>query len=76
MADLAGPRRNKELVLPRQLAMYLLYTECKVPYEKIGELLGGRDHTTIMHGVNKMEGVINRDREIQRMLIELKQTLG
>lgn len=75
-ADLIGPRRNKELVLPRQLAMYLLHEECKVPFEKIGELLGGRDHTTIMHGVDKMRGVINRDREVQRMLIELKQILG
>lgn len=75
MADITGPRRKKELVLPRQLAMYLMYEECKIPYEKIGELLGGRDHTTIMHGVEKMQQVINRDREVQRMLIEIKQFL-
>ncbi len=74
-ADLTGPRRKKELVMPRQITMYLLYEECKLPYERIGELLGGRDHTTIMHGVEKIGEAINRDREIQRMLIEIKQAL-
>ncbi len=75
MADITGPRRKKELVLPRQLAMYLMYEECKLPYEKIGELLGGRDHTTIMHGVEKIGEAVSRDREVQRMLIEIKQCL-
>ncbi|MDO8498599.1 MAG: chromosomal replication initiator protein DnaA, partial [bacterium] len=75
MSEITGPRRKKGLVLPRQLAMYLLYEECKLPYEKIGDLLGGRDHTTIMHGVEKMREAVTRDREIQRMLIEIKQSL-
>lgn len=75
MADITGPRRKKDLVLPRQLAMYLLYQECKMPYEKIGDVLGGRDHTTVMHGVEKIAEAITRDREVQRMLIEIKQTL-
>jgi len=75
MADLTGPRRKRELVIPRQITMYLLYEECKIPYERIGELLGGRDHTTIMHGVEKISEAINRDREIQRMTIEIKQNL-
>ncbi len=76
MADLTGPRRNKELVLPRQLAMYILYTECGLPFEKIGSMIGGRDHTTVMHGVNKITEVINRDREVQRMFIEIKQAMS
>lgn len=75
MNDLVGPRRNKELVLPRQLAMYLLYEECKIPYERVGEILGGRDHTTILHGVGKIREAISRDREVQRLLIEIKQLL-
>ncbi|MCL5784422.1 MAG: chromosomal replication initiator protein DnaA [Patescibacteria group bacterium] len=75
MTDMTGPRRKKELVVPRQLAMYFLYEECKLPYERIGELLGGRDHTTIMHGVEKIRESQQRDREIQRMLIEIKQCL-
>lgn len=75
MADLTGPRRKKELVVPRQLAMYLLYEECKLPYERIGQVLGGRDHTTILHGVEKIKEASVRDREIQRLLIELKQAI-
>ena len=75
LADLTGPRRQKELVLPRQLAMYILQKECGLPLERIGEILGGRDHTTIMHGVSKIDKAAQRDREIQRLLIELKHQL-
>ncbi len=73
--EIKGPRRQKELVLPRQIAMFLIYAECKTPFEKIGEILGGRDHTTIMHGVDKVKQTLGRDREIQRMVIEIKQQL-
>ena len=75
MADIIGPRRKKELVLPRHLIMYLLYQECKLPYERIGELLGGRDHTTIMHGVEKISKNRDKDRELQRILLEVRQSL-
>jgi chromosomal replication initiator protein len=73
--DLTGPRRQKELVLPRQIAMFLMYKECGMPFERIGQLLGGRDHTTVMHGVDKISEAIKRDREIQRVVIEIKQHL-
>ena len=76
MAQLTGPRRQKELVLPRQIAMYLMYEECKLPLERIGQILGGRDHTTIMHGVDKIKNAVARDREIQRLVIEIKQQLA
>lgn len=74
-ADILGPRRQKELVVPRQIIMFLIHQECKIPYERIGEMLGGRDHTTIMHGVEKIRLAINRDREVQRIVMELKQQL-
>lgn len=76
MADIIGPRRQKELVLPRQIAMFLMYEECKIPMEKVGIVLGGRDHTTILHGIEKIRQAINRDREIQRIVIEIKQQLA
>jgi chromosomal replication initiator protein len=75
VSDVLGPRRQKELVLPRQIAMFLMYEECKTPFEKIGEILGGRDHTTVMHGVDKIREAVNRDREIQRLVTEVKQQL-
>lgn len=75
MADITGPRRQKELVVPRQIAMYLMQTECNMPFEKIGQVLGGRDHTTVMHGVEKIKMAITRDREVQRLVLEIKQNL-
>lgn len=75
MADLVGPNRKKGLVLPRQIAMYILYQNCKLPYEKIGEMLGGRDHTTIMHGVEKIGEILEKDSEIQKTIGEIKQKL-
>lgn len=76
LSDLLGPRRNKELVLPRHLAMYIMYEQCALPMEKIGELLGGRDHTTVLHAIEKVRLAITRDREIQRLLVELKNHLS
>lgn len=76
MTEILGPSRKKGFVIPRQIAMYLLYEECKIPYERIGQILGGRDHTTILHGVDKMRNEVNNDREIQKMLLEIKQVLA
>lgn len=75
ISDLTGPRRQKGIVLPRQIAMYILNIDCGMPLEKVGEMLGGRDHTTIMHGVDKIRTAISRDREIQRLIIEVKQAI-
>lgn len=76
MSDLIGPRRQKELVIPRQIAMYLLYSECKVSMERVGEMLGGRDHTTILHGVRKINTSLQTDSEIKRLINEVRQSLG
>lgn len=75
LKDLTGPKRQKELVLPRHIAMYLLSEELRLTVEKIGQVLGGRDHTTIMHGRDKIKKLMNIDREVQRMLIEVKQQI-
>ena len=50
-----SPKRDAFLVRPRQVAMYLLKKELGLTFVEIGNLLGGRDHTTIMHGVEKVE---------------------
>ena len=75
LKDLSGPRRQKELVLPRHIAMYLLTEELNLTVEKVGGLLGGRDHTTVMHGRDRIKTLANTDREVQKTLIELKQRL-
>lgn len=54
--DLKGPGRQKEIVKPRQLSMFLMREEANLSYPKIGQELGGRDHTTVIHAVGKIGG--------------------
>jgi chromosomal replication initiator protein len=56
---LRGPKRDASLVKARQVAMYLLKTKLGLTHEEIGNLLGGRDHTTIMYGVDKIEKLVD-----------------
>ncbi len=55
MADIAGNKRNNEIVVPRQIAMYLCRKMTEASLKNIGNLLGKRDHTTIINGHNKIE---------------------
>ena len=52
-----GPKRDFYLVKARQIAMYILKKDLSLSFAEIGNILGGRDHTTIMHGVGKIEGL-------------------
>lgn len=74
-ADILGSSRRKELVLPRQVAMYLLREETKTPLMQIGEILGGRDHTTVMHGVNKISQKFISDSGLRHEIMLIKQAL-
>lgn len=74
--DLIGPRRHKELVLPRQILMYLFSEELKFTVEKTGQILGGRDHTTVMHGRDKIKELVIKDREVQKLLIDVRNKLS
>lgn len=60
ITELCGKKRKKEIVIPRQITMFLLRNDLKMNLEHIGEILGGRDHTTIMHGVKKVEALIEK----------------
>lgn len=55
------PSRKTPFVEARQLLMYLLYNDTSLSYPAIGELLGGRDHTTVIHGANKIEAELQND---------------
>jgi len=73
--DVKGKRRQKELVLPRQVAMYLMKEITDMPFMSIGELLGGRDHTTVMHGVNKIQGEIAETGKVTQDIVNVKQII-
>lgn len=74
--ELTGPKRQKGLVLPRHIVMFLLCEELGLTVEKVGSLLGGRDHTTIMHGRDRIKQLLSNDRETRRILSEIKQKLS
>ncbi len=75
-ADLKGKRRTKGIVVPRQMAMYLIWNMTKTPYMGIGEFLGGRDHTTVMHGVRKIEGVLKESVKTRQDVSNIKQSMS
>lgn len=68
--DLKSPRRHKSLARPRQIAMYLCKKYLKASYPEIGVAFGGRDHTTIIHGVRKVESLL-LDNNVLKEEVEL-----
>ncbi|MGL5885571.1 MAG: helix-turn-helix domain-containing protein, partial [Bombilactobacillus sp.] len=73
--DLKGKRRNKTIVLPRQIAMYLAreLTDSSLP--KIGQDFGGKDHTTVLHSCDKIANLLETDLTIQHDVTNLKASL-
>lgn len=71
--DILGSSRKKELVGPRQIAMYLLREELHASFPAIGHELGGRDHTTAMHACTKITAQISTDEKLKQDLVLIKQ---
>ncbi|KKS19473.1 MAG: Chromosomal replication initiator protein DnaA, partial [candidate division WWE3 bacterium GW2011_GWE1_41_72] len=74
--DIKGKRRTKDLVIPRQVAMFLIKEMTDTPYMTIGDFLGGRDHTTIMHGVRTIEEHVSKAGKIHQDIVNVKLTLA
>ena len=74
-AELKGKKRVRQIVVPRQIAMYLAreLTDSSLP--KIGQEFGGKDHTTVMHACDKIQQQIKTDAEIKTAVFDLKQML-
>ena len=53
-SQMASPRRTQDIAWARQVAMYVLRHKCRLPYKVIGMLLGGRDRSTIVHGIKRV----------------------
>lgn len=75
LEDLTGAKRKQEMVRARQVAMYLLRQELDLPFARIGELFGGRDHATAIHGVRKIAEALEADEELQRQLSAAQEQL-
>lgn len=74
--DLAGKDRHKEIMLPRQICMYLIKNELGQSYEKIGTGFGGRNHTTVMHACSKTEKLLQKDLRLVRDINAIKREMG
>jgi len=73
--SILGRDRSQAVVLPRQVAMYLLRKEGNISLPQIGEALGGRDHTTIMYGIEKISDLLERDDRLRRQVVQIRQQL-
>ena len=73
--ELIGKKRNKEIVEPRQLCVYLIDEMLNIPLQAVGDLLGGRDHTTIMHARDKISGQVKVNPHIRTLVNDIKSRL-
>ncbi len=73
--QLTGRDRSRQIALPRQVAMYLLRREVNVSLPQIGEVLGGRDHTTVMYAIQQIANKIETDSGLRRDVIDIKQQM-
>jgi len=74
--QLKAKGRSKEVVLPRQLAMYLIRERLSASLPEIGQFFGGRDHTTVLYAVQKIERQLKTDPKLKAAAEELLERLG
>ncbi|MBS5547063.1 MAG: chromosomal replication initiator protein DnaA [Lachnospiraceae bacterium] len=74
--DIASQKRTKEIVYPRQIAMYLCRDMLATPLQTIGSFLGGRDHTTIIHGADKISSDLKKDETLKNTIEILKKKIN
>lgn len=73
--DICGSKRDKHIVVPRQIAMYLLRSELHLSFPRIANELGRKDHTTAIHSVEKIEKSIKLDLLIREQVAEIREKL-
>jgi len=74
--QMASKNRSSQVVRPRQIAMYLCNNMTDTSLQAIGTLLGGRDHSTIIHGANKIEEEINSDESTRNLVETIKKKIN
>jgi len=72
--ELAGKGRAREVVLPRQVAMYLMRKSASLSLERIGEILGGRDHSTVLYGIKNIEEKMKTNLLFQKRVESIQVT--
>ena len=75
MDRMLGRDRSRDVALPRQIAMYLLREETNISLPQIGDVLGGRDHTTVMYGCEKIADLLERDDRLRRQVFQIREQI-
>jgi chromosomal replication initiator protein len=73
---LVSKRRTKDLTVPRQVAMYLIRELLELPLAQIGDVFGGRDHSTVIHSLRKVEGEMNDDAAFREQVADARAELA
>lgn len=76
IADLKGRKRNAEIVLPRQIIMYLCREMTDTPLKAVGAMLGGKDHASISHGVKKITADLETDEALNNTVSIIRKKLN
>jgi chromosomal replication initiator protein len=75
LGDLQSKKRHKSIAFPRQVCMFLARKYTRYSLEEIGGHFGGRDHTTVLHAVRKIEGLVGADMALAEEIEILKRQL-
>ena len=76
LADIKSQKKNKNLVLSRQIAMYLARKLTSASFPDIGDKIGGRDHSTVIYANNKIRDLLEKDSKIETAIKEIEETLN
>ena len=74
--DICSKKRPSEIAYPRQIVMYLCRDMTEVPLKNIGSILGGKDHSTVKHGCDKISGDIKKDPKLKNTIDILKKKIN
>ena len=73
--QMLGRERTRQIALPRQVAMYLLREEANFSLPQIGDVMGGRDHTTVIYACDKVADLLERDHRLRRQVVDIREQL-
>jgi chromosomal replication initiator protein len=73
--QMLGRNRSRDIALPRHVAMYLMREDANISLPQIGEKMGGRDHTTVMHACDRVADLMERDDYLRRQVTQIREQL-
>jgi len=74
-SELTGKSRKKQVATARHIAAYLLRRELQLPLQRVGQILGGRDHTTIIHAEEKIDRLFSTNQQLRHEIIEIRKAI-